>query len=232
MLIETLDRRKIMASLNPDAVYNPASITKLATTLAALKNLGADYRFETRVFAEGEIDKAGTLRGALHVSGADPTFGDMAAALIAGELKVRGIKRKVRRRNSECPLISLLILRMQRNLPHRLAKSLRLGPVKALVAEADPQSEPLFISEVKQLERCVALHERTLQQLCGEDEEVRTIGGWAGGRARLSGEGCGYYCGSGLAGVQPSGLGRNRMSAARHRHCCCVRSIRRPRVRA
>ncbi|MEJ7615407.1 MAG: D-alanyl-D-alanine carboxypeptidase [Pyrinomonadaceae bacterium] len=93
VLIETVNRKKVLASLNPDAAYNPASLTKLATTLAAIKKLGADYRFETRVFAEGEIDAKGTLQGTLRVDGADPTFGDIAANFIAKELKGRGIKK-------------------------------------------------------------------------------------------------------------------------------------------
>ncbi|HEX8651405.1 MAG TPA: D-alanyl-D-alanine carboxypeptidase [Pyrinomonadaceae bacterium] len=93
VMIESLSHDRLFASHNADQVFNPASLVKLATSLAALKKLGADYRFRTRVYAEGEVDNAGTLRGQLYVIGNDPTFGDVAAGLISNELRARGIKR-------------------------------------------------------------------------------------------------------------------------------------------
>jgi D-alanyl-D-alanine carboxypeptidase/D-alanyl-D-alanine-endopeptidase (penicillin-binding protein 4) len=93
VIIESMDGKKIFASHNADTAFNPASLVKLATTLVALRRLGAGHRFETRVYTEGTVDASGTLRGKIYVAGDDPTFGDTAAAMIARELRARGITR-------------------------------------------------------------------------------------------------------------------------------------------
>jgi D-alanyl-D-alanine carboxypeptidase/D-alanyl-D-alanine-endopeptidase (penicillin-binding protein 4) len=84
VLIESLDGKRVFASLNADMTFNPASLLKLATSLVALKKLGANYHFQTRVFTDGN--------GTLYVQGSDPTFGDAGAALIGKELHQRGIE--------------------------------------------------------------------------------------------------------------------------------------------
>jgi D-alanyl-D-alanine carboxypeptidase/D-alanyl-D-alanine-endopeptidase (penicillin-binding protein 4) len=93
VLIESLDGRRVFASHNADETFNPASLIKLATSLVALNKFSAAYRFQTRVFMQGAVDRAGTLEGALYISGDDPTFGDYGASLISRELRARGIKR-------------------------------------------------------------------------------------------------------------------------------------------
>lgn len=93
VLIEALDGQRILASHNADTAFNPASLVKLATTLVVLRKLGAGHRFETRVYTDGTTDASGTLRGKIYLAGNDPTFGDAAAALIARELRARGITR-------------------------------------------------------------------------------------------------------------------------------------------
>jgi D-alanyl-D-alanine carboxypeptidase/D-alanyl-D-alanine-endopeptidase (penicillin-binding protein 4) len=93
VLIQSLDGGRVFASHNADTTFNPASLVKLTTTLLALKRLGADYRFVTRVYTDGSVDAAGTLEGNLYLAGNDPTFGDASANLIAKELRARGIKR-------------------------------------------------------------------------------------------------------------------------------------------
>ena len=92
VLIASLDGQRVYASHNANTPFNPASLVKLATTLVALRRLGVNHRFETRVYADGQVDHAGTLRGRLYIASEDPTFGDAAAALIARELRARGIK--------------------------------------------------------------------------------------------------------------------------------------------
>lgn len=93
VLIETLDGKRTLASLNADVTFNPASLVKLATSLLALKKLGADYRFQTRVLLDGKVDAQGALQGKLYVQGNDPTFGDAGANLISKSLHERGIER-------------------------------------------------------------------------------------------------------------------------------------------
>lgn len=92
VLVESFDGKRVFASHNADVEFNPASLIKLATSILALKTLGADYRFQTRVLMEGRVDGRGVLQGRLIVLGHDPTFGDYGANLIAEELRARGIK--------------------------------------------------------------------------------------------------------------------------------------------
>ena len=92
-LVATLEPRRVFVSHNPDKPFNPASLVKLATTLAALKRLGAEHRFAVRVFADGEVDSDGTLRGDLRFVGSMPTFNELAARAVADELKRQGIRR-------------------------------------------------------------------------------------------------------------------------------------------
>ncbi|HEX8128516.1 MAG TPA: D-alanyl-D-alanine carboxypeptidase [Pyrinomonadaceae bacterium] len=93
VLIQTLDGKRVLASHNADTTFNPASLAKLTVTLLALKRLGPDYRFTTRVYADGKVDGSGVLDGNLYLAGNDPSFGDASANLIAKELRARGITR-------------------------------------------------------------------------------------------------------------------------------------------
>ena len=92
VLVQSYDGKQVFATHNADTTFNPASLVKLATTLVALKRLGKDYRFETRVLVDGRIEQK-TLRGDLYLDGADPSFGDASAVAVARELKARGIER-------------------------------------------------------------------------------------------------------------------------------------------
>ncbi len=70
-----------------------ASLTKIATTLAALENWGADYRFETRIYATGSIQE-GVLQGDLIVSGGgDPLFVWEEAIALGNALNQLGIRQ-------------------------------------------------------------------------------------------------------------------------------------------
>jgi len=133
VLIETLDGGRTLAALNADATFNPASLVKLATSLVALKKLGKDFRFQTRVYVDGTVDSKGTLEGRLYVQGNDPTFGDAGTKLIAKELEARGVKR-----------LNEVVVSTQFNFNFsnsaeesagRLVKILKLGDPKTAVAD-------------------------------------------------------------------------------------------------
>jgi serine-type D-Ala-D-Ala carboxypeptidase/endopeptidase (penicillin-binding protein 4) len=65
---------KRLATHKGQNLLSAASLTKIATTLVALKKWGADYQFETRFYAKGEIQD-GVLKGDLVVTGSgDPMF--------------------------------------------------------------------------------------------------------------------------------------------------------------
>lgn len=142
VLIETVDKKRVFASHNADQAFNPASLTKLATTLVALRKLGADFRFQTNVFAEGDVDSAGTLRGKLYVSGGDPTFGDAAANLIAEELRARGVKR-ISEGVAVSPNFCFNFTDVPLEAAKRLARALNLGATQTFVAD-EPEGEKLF----------------------------------------------------------------------------------------
>src|SRR5947208_3984345 len=71
----SLDTGKVLYALNADKLFVPASTTKILTEGALLAKLGADYRFRTRVYRTGSIDKHGTLKGHLIlVASGDPNL--------------------------------------------------------------------------------------------------------------------------------------------------------------
>src|SRR6266853_4841376 len=71
----SLDTGKVVYALNADKLFVPASTTKILTARALLATLGADYRFHTRVYRTGPIDKHGTLKGDLVlVANGDPNL--------------------------------------------------------------------------------------------------------------------------------------------------------------
>jgi serine-type D-Ala-D-Ala carboxypeptidase/endopeptidase (penicillin-binding protein 4) len=93
--VETLDGSEPVAKLNEDAEFNPASVTKLATTLAALDSLGRNHRFRTEFRLDGEIDgKSGELVGdLLLLGGGDPSFSTADAQRVGDLLRNMGIRR-------------------------------------------------------------------------------------------------------------------------------------------
>lgn len=72
--------------------FNPASVMKLVTTLAALDTLGPAHTFKTRVWLEGEI-KEGVLTGNLILQGGgDPALTQERFWLLLREIRARGIR--------------------------------------------------------------------------------------------------------------------------------------------
>ncbi|GAB4545109.1 MAG: D-alanyl-D-alanine carboxypeptidase [Pleurocapsa sp.] len=71
-----------------------ASLTKIATSLAALGKWGANYQFETKVYVTGEIKNNGVLRGNLIIEGSgDPFFVWEEAIALGNALGDLGIKK-------------------------------------------------------------------------------------------------------------------------------------------
>jgi D-alanyl-D-alanine carboxypeptidase len=76
LLIESLDSSTVYADLNSDVGFNPASVIKVATSMAALYKFGPDHRFRTGFYADGIVNrKTRTLNGNLVlVTTGDPTL--------------------------------------------------------------------------------------------------------------------------------------------------------------
>ena len=73
-VVYDLMERKQLVAKSAGRLFVPASVAKVATTIAALEMLGPDYRFETRVYVSGrKTRKNGVLAGDLYlVGGGDP----------------------------------------------------------------------------------------------------------------------------------------------------------------
>jgi D-alanyl-D-alanine carboxypeptidase/D-alanyl-D-alanine-endopeptidase (penicillin-binding protein 4) len=56
---------EVFTSLNQDIMLDPASTTKLFTVATGFDTLGADYRFQTPVYRQGEVGADGVLSGDL-----------------------------------------------------------------------------------------------------------------------------------------------------------------------
>jgi D-alanyl-D-alanine carboxypeptidase/D-alanyl-D-alanine-endopeptidase (penicillin-binding protein 4) len=93
--IEKLDDGEPVAMMNEDTPFNPASVIKLATTLAAFNKLGPNHRFHTDLLANGEInEKTGELNGDLILfSGRDPSFSISDAKRAGESLRKFGVRR-------------------------------------------------------------------------------------------------------------------------------------------
>jgi D-alanyl-D-alanine carboxypeptidase/D-alanyl-D-alanine-endopeptidase (penicillin-binding protein 4) len=69
----SLDTHQVIFALNEQQFFVPGSTTKLLSEGTAMKLLGADFRFKTKVYALGPIDPHGTLKGDLVlVASGDP----------------------------------------------------------------------------------------------------------------------------------------------------------------
>lgn len=90
--VETEDGTVLVSQAASRAVH-PASVSKIPTTLALLRELGPTHRFATRFVAAGPI-AGGTVAGDLVAeSEGDPFFVDENAILVALALRERGVER-------------------------------------------------------------------------------------------------------------------------------------------
>ncbi len=91
---------EVIDELHAGKLFVPASVLKVLTVAATLEHLGADYRWVTRLAADGAVDGA-VLDGDLVVEpGADPTWGEFfdggaagPLAALAAQVRERGIER-------------------------------------------------------------------------------------------------------------------------------------------
>src|SRR5690349_5877927 len=95
LLIESLDGSQVFAELNANEGFNPASVTKVATSFAALFKLGPEYHFETAFYADGEINpKKRTLTGDLILfTTGDPVLTATDITRLAHQVLTAGISK-------------------------------------------------------------------------------------------------------------------------------------------
>jgi serine-type D-Ala-D-Ala carboxypeptidase/endopeptidase (penicillin-binding protein 4) len=94
----------LIAGHDSNKSLTPASSLKVMTTGAALALLGPDFRFETKLEYDGQIDSEGTLSGNLYLTGmGDPTLGsgefeivpdlEKTMQMFCSEIQKAGIKK-------------------------------------------------------------------------------------------------------------------------------------------
>jgi serine-type D-Ala-D-Ala carboxypeptidase/endopeptidase (penicillin-binding protein 4) len=82
----------VLVAQAADRAVHPASVTKIATTIALLEHFGPSYRFETSVAGTGTL-RAGVLEGDLVVEGSgDPLLVDEGALLLLDRLRAAGLR--------------------------------------------------------------------------------------------------------------------------------------------
>lgn len=92
IVIQTEDGTEFVSVNAADPNFNPASNTKLATTLAVLRKFGPDHTFATEVRYTGTVDAQGKLQGDLFIEGNDMLFGDRQVSELIQILKAHKIK--------------------------------------------------------------------------------------------------------------------------------------------
>ncbi len=91
--VQRMSDGAVLARLNVDQPYNPASTIKLATSLAALHELGPDYTWTTEVWATRPV-RDGVLRGDLVIRGTgDPGMVSEEHWRMLGQLRQTGLQR-------------------------------------------------------------------------------------------------------------------------------------------
>jgi len=86
---------QVLANLDGDRYFIPASNAKLFTTAIALKVLGADYRFATKLMSSNLPNPQGTLEHGLWLMGSgDPSFNsETGLKSLVTQLKNKGVKQ-------------------------------------------------------------------------------------------------------------------------------------------
>lgn len=92
-IVATL-KGEVLGEHNADRLFNPASVTKVATSLTAISRLGPDFRFRTSLYTDGTFDPStGVLHGSLYVIGSgDPAFFHENGLMIVDKLNQSGIR--------------------------------------------------------------------------------------------------------------------------------------------
>jgi serine-type D-Ala-D-Ala carboxypeptidase/endopeptidase (penicillin-binding protein 4) len=90
ILIQTLDSKEILYSLDAQKYFIPASNVKLLTTAAALLQFGSQFRIRTSVYGTGKIPNLETLK---IVGKGDPSLTTEHLKALAKQLKQKGIRQ-------------------------------------------------------------------------------------------------------------------------------------------
>ena len=92
-ILVDVENGKVVEETNADGLFIPASLSKIPTTIAAMKVLGLGASFATRVHADGKIAN-GVLQGDLHlVGGGDPSIDSNDLVSLSEQIRSAGVSR-------------------------------------------------------------------------------------------------------------------------------------------
>ena len=93
VFVVSLKDGRVIAARDAQKLFNPASVLKIITSVVALDRLGADFRWQTRVFAK-EKPENGILSGDLILYGQGaPDLSDEGIENLVRQLKAKGVAR-------------------------------------------------------------------------------------------------------------------------------------------
>jgi D-alanyl-D-alanine carboxypeptidase/D-alanyl-D-alanine-endopeptidase (penicillin-binding protein 4) len=91
--VDTITAGQTIFAHQPDALVNPASVSKIFTTAAALSLLHPDYRFKTEVYLVGKPIN-GVVHGPIYLKGyGDPSLVTEKLLSLTMELRALGLRR-------------------------------------------------------------------------------------------------------------------------------------------
>lgn len=93
VFVVSLKDGRVLVARDAQKLFNPASVQKIITSIVALEMLGADFRWQTRILSERQIED-GTLNGDLILYGQGaPDFSAEGAENLANQLQAKGLKK-------------------------------------------------------------------------------------------------------------------------------------------
>lgn len=93
LTVKVGNKKETLININANKKLTLASLSKVVTSYAVLKNFSSDYQFVTKIKTDGKIEK-NTLQGNLYlVGGGDPSFNSEGMNYLARALKKKGIKK-------------------------------------------------------------------------------------------------------------------------------------------
>jgi D-alanyl-D-alanine carboxypeptidase/D-alanyl-D-alanine-endopeptidase (penicillin-binding protein 4) len=93
LVVQSLDRNKATTSFNASVAFNPASVMKVVTTLAALDSFGPAHTFKTHTLIDGTVTD-GVLNGNLIIQGSgDPALNLEHFQTLLHEIREKGIRK-------------------------------------------------------------------------------------------------------------------------------------------
>jgi D-alanyl-D-alanine carboxypeptidase/D-alanyl-D-alanine-endopeptidase (penicillin-binding protein 4) len=93
IFVVSLRDGRVLVAKEAQKLFNPASTQKILTSIVALDKLGADFRWETRIFSKSRIEN-GILNGDLILYGQGaPDLSDEGIENLANQLKAKGLTK-------------------------------------------------------------------------------------------------------------------------------------------